>query len=515
MKKILLSSYRFKLVGAYSIVIIISLFTFSYWIYTETADWFAQNIDNSLISTSKNIETYLNRQIRIDPLLLSELELDSFGIDDQEAIIDDSKDAFKIFSMVYESLDMNPKRYFIQVLNNNGRIVWRSNNLDGARLPTFPKPSEINDLKTFVESVYSYDTIPTYVYRKQLKGMPGDSIFLSVPFRADNMRIFISKSKYFTVTLGYSRKSMDLILKDFSQYFYYGMPIIAILLISLLFFVFKLAYQPLENIGSSISKLNLSNLSLELPYVIENDEFGKISSTIITFTEKIRVAFQKSQDFAYDASHELKTPLTILRGELELALNNSKSVEEYQAVIASCLDEILRLNNLVENILEISRAEHGKVRLMTSRTNITEFVEDIVEDIEIIADSKSISVTNDLAKGIVATLDRDRMHQALLNILENAVKYTPENGKIFVKLWGENGQFNISVEDTGFGIPEAQIPLIFERFFRADLPNGIHTVGTGLGLSISKWIIEAHNGLILVESAQDLGTKFTITLPRN
>jgi signal transduction histidine kinase len=230
--------------------------------------------------------------------------------------------------------------------------------------------------------------------------------------------------------------------------------------------------------------------------------------------ERLEESFNQIRRFTSDASHELKTPLTILRGEIEIALQTQKKPEQYQIILASALEEAERLSNVVETLLELSRADAGQVKMTFQEQNIAKLIMDISEDAEILAEQKNIWVEKRIPQTVTATFDSARLHQAILNIVDNAIKYTNENGKISIELTEDEKYAILKVSDTGIGIPKNQLPYIFDRFYRVDKARSQETRGTGLGLSIVKWIIDVHKGKIDIKSQLHYGTSFTIKIPK-
>lgn len=514
MKKLIPNSFKFKIVVAFSLVLIVTLTTFSFWVVTDTREWFYNNVDESLKSSVKSIDDFLYmRKFVLNDTVARITDSSLIEKSVGNALISNANEALEMFNLIYESMSLNPQRYYIQIYNNQKQLVWKSRNLTNSRLPVFLSEKDVVDLKTYADAIYTYDTLPTYVYRKHLIGKPGDTIFINVPYHKSAMRIYIAKTQNYMISIGYSLSTINYILHNFSQYFYYGMPFIALILISLLFFLSKVAYKPIDKITEALEQVNPKSLDLHLPYKLGDEEYGKLSHALENVFNKTKSAFGKSQQFASDASHELKTPLTILRGELELALNNNKTHDQYQEIIASSLDEVIRLTNVVDTLLELSRADRGKIAMNFRRVNLTELIVDIKEDIEILAENKKIAIKSELQADVWITIDPQRIHQVLLNIFDNAVKYTPDNGFIEIFLTKSTNGVTIKIKDSGIGIAQEQLELIFDKFFRATQATNSNICGSGLGLSIAKWVVDAHNGTINVESEVGKGTVFTIYLP--
>jgi len=230
--------------------------------------------------------------------------------------------------------------------------------------------------------------------------------------------------------------------------------------------------------------------------------------------ERLAASFAQLRQFTADASNELRTPLAILMGELEIALRSRKKPEEYERVLNSSLEEVNRLSNVVTSLLELSKAESGQVKMKKESVDLSLLVCDICEDMEILAAEKDIEMKCEILKDMEIEGDEERLHQVFLNVIENAVKYTLSGGEVFVKVFKNEGEAIVSVQDTGIGIPAEDIPYIFDRFYRVDKSRtSMNIPGNGLGLSIVKWIVEAHHGVISIESTENEGTLFTMKFP--
>ena len=272
--------------------------------------------------------------------------------------------------------------------------------------------------------------------------------------------------------------------------------------------------QPLEQITNTLDEINANNLSTRI--VLENDSKDVIQlvTSINTMIQRIENSFKQIQQFTSDASHELRTPLAILMGELEIGLHTSKSKQDFQEVILSALDEVIRLSKVVSSLLELSKAESGKLLLQFEKTNISDLLLDLLEDAEILSEAKKITLLHSVERSVYAEIDSSKIHQALLNIIENSIKYTQEEGEVSIKLYSDQQYVNIEVKDNGIGMTEEELPFIFDRFYRADVSRSTAIQGTGIGLAIVKWILEGHDAITSVQSKPNDGTTFLIKLPK-
>jgi len=221
------------------------------------------------------------------------------------------------------------------------------------------------------------------------------------------------------------------------------------------------------------------------------------------------------RDFVANVSHELKTPLTAIRGCAETLLNGALEDREHGPGFArSICEQAVRLDNLVNDLLKISYAESGRAQLEKVPVRLKSLVDDTAGGLESILAVKKVFLSNLVPPGLEVGADRDKISQILINLLDNAVKYSREGGEIKVSAAAEDGVIKVSVEDAGIGIPAAHLPRIFERFYRVDKARSRELGGTGLGLSIVKHLVELHGGTVGVESAESRGSKFWFTIPK-
>lgn len=235
---------------------------------------------------------------------------------------------------------------------------------------------------------------------------------------------------------------------------------------------------------------------------------------------RLDAAYQQMRRFTADLSHELRTPLTIMRGETEVALRSPRSPREYQQTLESILEETQWMTRVIDQLLLLARADSGELRLETAPVPLRDLLADLYEQALVLARPKQIEVTFSCAKALCVCGDELRLRQLFLNLLDNAVKYTPPGGRIWLEAWEEGSSqvepplCVVEVRDTGVGIAEEDLPHVFERFFRADRARGRSSVGgSGLGLSICHWIVTAHGGTIELKSRPGAGSCFRVRLP--
>jgi heavy metal sensor kinase len=323
------------------------------------------------------------------------------------------------------------------------------------------------------------------------------------------------RDKNFTTLTAYSLNDLADMLENLFSIFLYIIPIaVAFSIVGGLYLAHK-ALKPVHDVTTRARKITAANLDQSIPAREVDDEIGRLINTMNDMIERLHNSFEQVRQFSSDASHELRTPLTIMRGEIELALRSEKTSDEYKEVLASQLEEILRLKSIIDNLLTLGKAEKGALDMKLEEVHLDSLIKDLYDDSELLAHSKHIHVELKKAEPVTIIGDKGRLRQLFLNLVDNAIKYTPDGGNVAISVERQNGSALVAVEDDGIGIPKEDIGRIFDRFYRVDKARSREMGGTGLGLSIAKWIAELHRGSIVVESELNRGSKFTVSIPIN
>jgi heavy metal sensor kinase len=281
------------------------------------------------------------------------------------------------------------------------------------------------------------------------------------------------------------------------------------------YFLARKSLAPIASMNSQTQRISAENLSARLDVTNSRDELGRLATTINDLLARLENAFKEQQRFIADASHELRTPLAVLRGETEVALGKERTVDEYQQSLSLIQDEAERLSRIVEDLFILARQPiNTRAALNKERVSLNEAVRDCARAAQVLAFRKGVrlKVEND-SPSIDLNGDEDLIKRMLLNLLDNAVKYTPAGGEISLALVRQNGNAEIVVRDTGIGISAEAQPRVFDRFYRVDKARARTMGGAGLGLSIAQWIVEVHGGFINLSSTPGHGSTFTIVLP--
>src|SRR5213594_385291 len=259
------------------------------------------------------------------------------------------------------------------------------------------------------------------------------------------------------------------------------------------------------------------SLHRRLAEPLVKDELGRLAATLNQMMTRLERSFAALRRFTADASHELKTPLTVVRAGVERAITRPDTAPETLAALEETLQEVNRMTELLDSLLTLARADEGRAELHREPVDLRQILEEAGETGELLAEHAGVGIDIRLpAEPVVVSVDRSRVRQLALNLIENAVKYTPRGGQVSVELGSSNGRAVFTVADTGIGIAPGDLPHVFDRFWRADSARTrtSERAGTGLGLAICKWIAEAHGGTIEVQSRPGRGTTFTVGLPR-
>jgi len=273
------------------------------------------------------------------------------------------------------------------------------------------------------------------------------------------------------------------------------------------------ALAPIDRITRTARAIGAGNLAGRLGLVPRTDEVGRLAATFDQMLDRLERAFAQQRRFAADASHELRTPLTIIKGDLDVVRRRPRSRAEYEAAIDRVDEEVTRLGALMEDLLTLARADSGQAELAREFVYFDALVDDVVARLRRLAEAGGLALETRLARDVAVVGDAARLRQMVLNLVSNAVKYTPAEGRVRVTLTGQDGWARLEVADTGIGIAPADLPHVFDRFFRADEARARTEGGTGLGLAIARWTVEAHGGCLTVASQPGKGSVFTVLLP--
>jgi heavy metal sensor kinase len=308
---------------------------------------------------------------------------------------------------------------------------------------------------------------------------------------------------------------MDDVQSDLRQWLIFllwGLPLVAFTALIGGYLLVGRALRPVDEIAASAERISSHNLSERLPAAKTGDELERLSIALNHMIERLEKAFHHSRRFMADASHELRTPLTVLRGEIESCVEAESLPSEWRDRLGSALEEIERLVNIVEGLFAISRLDAGEAQAESVLFDLAELTSATADQMSLLSEDKQITVKCLARERVYVKGDRARMKQVIVNLLDNAIKYTPPAGSVTLTVSsGEHA--TLEVADTGMGIPEKSLPLVFDRFFRVDDARSRAEGGAGLGLSIVQSICAAHQGRVEARSAPGNGSTFRVELP--
>ena len=271
--------------------------------------------------------------------------------------------------------------------------------------------------------------------------------------------------------------------------------------------------RPVDLMAARAEKISAENLSSRLPVEDPRDEFGRMANVINRMLSRLEEGFERLRRFTADASHELRTPLTVIQSVGEVALQENLDAAAYRDRIGSMLEDVARLSRLVDSLLTLTRADAGALALRRKEIDAARLVAQAVEDMRPLAEEKRQDLSLSAAGPVPVQADEATLRLALVNLLDNAVKYTPASGTIAVTLRVRDNETFIEVTDNGPGIPTEHADRVFDRFYRVDQSRTGQAGGAGLGLAIAKWAVEANGGRIELENREAGGSTFRLVLP--
>ena len=382
---------------------------------------------------------------------------------------------------------------FFQIFSPSGTITIRSPNI---------KQHEVPLSRTALETTFNGKTI--FESAKYPKEPPLRLVSVPIVYRGNLLYI---------VQVGTSMESIEDTLRRLLLVLLVTMPIALAASLASGWFLAGRALRPVDAITLAAQRIAAGDLSQRLTVSTSPDEIGRLASMFNDMIGRLDASFRQIRQFTSDASHELRTPLTVMKGETELVLRRPRPLGHYQSVLESNLEEIDRMTRIVDELLFLSRADMGEVRMENLPVRLESLVEDIHRQATLLGQDRNIAVTLGTVMPAVVQGDELRLRELLLNLVENAIKYSHPDGKVEIALLTEGASARVSVTDQGIGIAPADLPRIFHRFFRTDDARAHTKKGTGLGLAICTWIADFHKGRIDVTSEPGVGSTFTVTLP--
>ena len=293
-----------------------------------------------------------------------------------------------------------------------------------------------------------------------------------------------------------------------------GLPVTVLIAAFAGYHLAKRALAPVNDMAARARAIGAENLGERLPVANSEDEVGRLAVVINDLLARLERSFVAMKRFTSDASHELRTPLTAIRTVGEVGLRNKGGDADYRETIGSMLEDVGRLTHLVEAMLMLSRADAGRIPVARHSGSVTDLVEEVAAQLNVLAEEKNQSILVSTSGRACASIDPIILRTALVNLLDNAIRYSPPGAQIDIAVHERESAIEVAVRDHGPGISPEHQQRLFERFYRVDDARSREDGGAGLGLSIAKWAVEAHDGRLEVSSRPGAGSVFTVTLPR-
>ena len=329
-------------------------------------------------------------------------------------------------------------------------------------------------------------------------------------------RRFAAAGQTYTLVILQSLRAQEEMLEGVQETFAWVIPIAVVLASAGGYVLARKSLAPVVAMSTQAERIGAANLHERLPVHNPRDELGQLAASFNQLLGRVDESFERQKRFVADASHELRTPVAILRGESEVALSRAeRSAAEYRESLRLLHSEAQRLSHIVDDLFTLTRADAGQYPLEPRDFYLDELVADCVHATRTLAQAKRITLSCDITEELPMHADEGLLRRMILNLLDNAIKYTPPGGSIWVSSNRGGGQCALSIKDTGPGISGDLQPKIFERFFRADKARSHSDTdgGAGLGLSIARWIAEAHGGRLVLAHSDSSGSTFTAFLP--
>jgi heavy metal sensor kinase len=381
--------------------------------------------------------------------------------------------------------------HFIEVWSPGGSLLYRSAALQGQTLGGPPGPEEGLHDPTPATTRLSNGT------RVRLA---------SSVYHVEDRRVVLR--------VAYSEERLWRELGEFGEVLLLGFPIAVLLAGFGGYALARKALSPIDSMATQATKISAERLGDRLSIENPEDELGKLGTVFNDMLGRLQAAFDQLRRFTSDASHELRTPLTAIRSVGEVVLQDERSPAEYRDAIGSMLEEVDRLTRLSESLLALSRADAGHIQLQQEEIFILRLAEEARSVVDVLAEEKRQRIDIEGDANLLISVDRLILRQAIINLLDNAIKYSPTESRILVRVQsGGNEQVFLDVVDRGPGIPGEHQPYVFDRFYRVDKARTREWGGAGLGLSITRWAVEAHGGAITLNSKEGHGSTFRISLP--
>lgn len=431
-----------------------------------------KDLDRSLIKQAEMIYDFVDE---------SKIDLANFKPDSVYSSADEL-----VYDIIFEAVALNPHNSYVQV-ELNDKLLFKTQNLVDEKIP-FPK---VPQDKIIIKDIQNNN-------------------LSEFPIRT----AYLQKNRY-RITVAYPAHLIEETLANLTDIYIIIAPLFLILSIIGGSVLSARSLSRIDKIIQKTDEITTQNLEEKIPGEEFNDEYGRLVLTMNRMIKRIKTSIDYMNHFSIAASHELKTPLTILRGEVEVALRHPKAPEQYKEILESNYEEVLRLINIVDRLFLISRFDNKLININRKSVDIKSYLERTINSLEYLSSEKNNIINLEVEDNIEVEIDPDLIRQVMTNLIENAIKYGYEGLPIRVTACRTEKKVRVAVINKGEGIPERDISRIFDRFYRIETSRSRTSGGTGLGLSIVKSIINLHEGEIFVNSEPGKETEFYFLLNSN
>jgi heavy metal sensor kinase len=384
--------------------------------------------------------------------------------------------------IIIDHFNKDPRNFTVIISTIDGGMVYQLENRGHLSILSLPAGKEDPVFTTVVDSV------------------------------GETMKVDGETAGSFRIHIAFPMRSIDAVLNKMLLILAVLAPLALLVAMTGGWFVAGRGLRPVHLITQRAASISVHNLSERLPDRPVDDELGRLTRTFNTMIARLDASFSQMKEFLLNVTHELMTPLTILRGEAELALTHNFTRKDAQELAETFLQETGRMIRIVSDLLTLAKADAGQIEIARERVDMRALVQELAEDAAMLASPKSIEVRCECNTPVMVAGDAQRLRQLFRILLSNAVRYTEPGGHIVLSLSDENGA-KLSICDSGIGMSEEEMRHIFDRFYRCEQARMMEKSGSGLGLALAKWIVGAHDGTISVSSEPGKGSCFTVTLP--
>lgn len=401
-----------------------------------------------------------------------------------QALVHDS-DTPGLRDQVRAHAELQAGSSLIQVVDGNGTFIYRSPRLEALHLPvTYPQKKKFRTVKS------------------------GGS-----PLRVHAIQTTIN-GQTFTIQVAEDMDDYAEALQRYQTFLWFGIPVLLLAATLGGHWMSQRALAPVDDITRAAQNINPTDLTARLQLPGTGDELDRLAETLNAMLRRIQSAFEQMKRFTADASHDLRTPISVIRTRAEITLRKTRTDEQYREALNEIVAESQRLSELIDNLLLLARADAGTEALTFTRVDLCDVARQVSVEGKTLAESRHVRWLQVLPeKSLWVGGNAEALRRLVAILIDNAIKYTPEHGVVRMHVGNSDGKAYVEVVDAGIGIAEADLPYIFDRFYRADSARSRDSGGFGLGLSIANWIAKAHQAEISVESAPGKGSRFQICLP--